>query len=183
LVYRKESIVGHYVRGEYKIDKKGLGGWEKLEMKYQDWDVAITLEKIHPDAIIPKPATPGSAGFDLHSIEDVTIYPGETKVIKTGLKVSLPGGHLMYISSRGGLAAKHNIFVLNSPGLVDSDYRGEIMCIMHKTFDKSYKPYLISKGDRVAQFVVMPHPKVNVVEATVVNDTERGEGRFSSTGK
>lgn len=146
--------------------------------------IVVKYEKIHPDAKTPEQATPGSAGFDLFSIEDLELYPGETKIVHTGIRVELPLGHLMYISSKGGPAGKNNVFVLNSPGLLDQDYRGEIIVILHKTISHKEQgiPYLIKKGQKIAQFVVLPYPQVLLEEGIVDMNTERGEGRLGSTG-
>lgn len=154
--------------------------------------VIVKFEKIHPDAITPTQATAGSAGFDLYSVEDLTLYAGETRVVHTGIKVELPEGYLMYISSKGGPAAKESVFVLNSPGLLDADYRGEIIVILHKAPNVddiewisqtcNTNSYKICKGQKIAQFVVLPYPQVKLVEGAVDNNTERGEGRLGSTG-
>lgn len=146
--------------------------------------IQVKYEKIHPDAKTPTQATHGSAGFDLFSVEEVHLYPGETRIIHTGIKVELPLGHLMYISSKGGPAGKNDVFVLNSPGLLDQDYRGEIIVILHKAV--SYRdqgiPYVIKVGQKIAQFVVLPYPQVTLTECVVDMNTERCEGKLGSTG-
>lgn len=139
----------------------------------------IKVEKIHPDAIIPTQATPGSAGFDLHSIKSHVIKSNGTIIIDTGLRFELPEGYLMYISSKSGLAAKNGLCVLNSPALIDSDYRGEVSVIIHNT-DKL--EYYVAKGQKIAQAVILPYPKVIITEGKVGVNTQRGENGFGSTG-
>lgn len=173
----------------------------------------VKYEKIHPDAKTPEQATSGSIGYDLFATEDVEIKPGETKVIKTGLRFGLSEGQFILITSKSGLAAKQNIFVLNSPGLIDSDFRGEIGVILYNlhswnslinlivaTFlrytigtmgylesyiDQNFpvNTYKISKGTKVAQAIFFPDQNVELVEGNVDTNTERGEGGFGSTGK
>lgn len=156
--------------------------------------ITLKYEKIDPLAITPKQATPGSAGFDLYSIERKNINPGDTVMIRTGIRVEIPDGHFMYVSSKSGLAAKHGLSVLNSPGLIDNDYRGEIIIIMNRVgqkrhtgeklcIEKSNSPIVIDPGDKIAQFVVLPYPKVELVEGVIDSVTVRGEGGFGSTGR
>lgn len=177
--------MGHYVRGEYVIDKNGLGSYK---MHYRNWDIQVKFEKLSEYAITPTQATEGSAGFDLYAIDDATIGPGETVVIDTGLKFEIPDGYFMYISSKSGLARNHGLLVLNSPALIDSDYRGEVSIILHKVNnvvipDMDGQSYYVRKGDKIAQFIILPYPKVSLVEGKVDVNTERGEGGFGSTGR
>lgn len=155
--------------------------------------VRVRFEKLNKHAITPTQATEGSAGFDLYAVDNVVIGPGETVVIDTGLKFEIPDGHLMYISSKSGLARHHGLLVLNSPALIDSDYRGEVSVILHKVNDvtipdvsnigRSGQSYYIEKGDKIAQFVILPYPKVALLEGKVDVNTKRGEGGFGSTGR
>lgn len=142
----------------------------------------IKFKKLHEDAIIPKYQTKGSAGFDFHSIEDVELFRG-TVLVKTGLSIEIPEGYELQIRSRSGLAFKENIIVLNSPGTIDSDYRGEIGIILNRTIDGTKKSFSIKKGDRIAQGVIckIEQPSIEVVEK--LSETERGIGGFGSTGK
>ena len=146
--------------------------------------IKIKYEKLTSRAITPQKGTKKSQGFDLFAPIWETIYPGQTLVIPTGIRVEVPENHFMYISSKGGPAAKHNIFVLNSPGLLDEDYRGEILVILHMALngDEDQKSYMIQTGEKIAQFVILPYPEVELEEGVVSKDTERGEGCLGSTG-
>lgn len=151
--------------------------------------LSIKYEKLHDKARKPVQATDGSAGFDLFAVKDIYIRPGEIVVVDTGLKFEIPEGYFMYVSSKSGLAVKHGIHVLNSPGLIDHDYRGELSVILHKVNNlqeiegREDFGYQISRGDKIAQFVVLPYPKVILHEGVVNVNTQRGSGGFGSTGK
>jgi len=141
----------------------------------------LRFKKLHKDAEIPKYATPGSAGMDIKSIEDVIIGPGRTRIVSTGIAADIPDGYEIQVRPRSGLAAKHGITVLNSPGTVDSDYTGEIKVILHNVRDEKYE---IKKGDRIAQLVLARVAKLPVEEVNdIEKDTERGSGGFGSTGR
>jgi len=132
---------------------------------------------------LPQYETPGAAAFDIRASlskdMSVEIYPGETALIDTDLYVELPPGTELQIRSRSGFAAKHKIIVLNAPGTIDSDYRGQIKIIL---MNLSTKPYLVSHGDRIAQGVLAPCIKAEWEEVSTLSDTERGEGGFGHTG-
>ena len=128
---------------------------------------------------IPLYATEGSAGMDLYACGNYVILSGETRVIKTGISIELPVGFELQIRSRSGLASKQNLFVLNAPGTIDSDYRGEVCVIMHNI---GKFPYRINDGDRVAQGVIAKYEKVEFDVVESISDTERGSGGFGSTG-
>lgn len=142
----------------------------------------IELEKVNPDAKMPVCADEGSSGYDICSVEEVTLEPGEFKIVKTGLKWSPKCNSLeMQIRPRSGLAAKHGVTVLNAPGTVDASYRGEIGVIL---INHSKVAYKIEKGDRIAQAVIMRVEKDFDFEfVNAVSNTSRGEGGFGSTGK
>lgn len=144
----------------------------------------IKIKKLHPDAIIPKYQTSGSAGFDIHIIEDVEIYPGETKILKTGLSFEIPEGYELQIVPRSGVSAKTKIRVSNSPGTVDSDFRGEVGIIVDNIdyLEKDNIPHTIKKGERIAQGKITPVVQANFVETDELNQTERGAKGFGSTG-
>ena len=144
----------------------------------------IKIKKLHENAIIPKYATIGSAGFDFHSVDDIIIYPGETALVKTGLSFEIPINYELQVRPRSGMSLKTKLRVSNSPGTVDSDYRGEICIIMDNIDIKSiYKiPYEIKKGDRIAQGVICPIIQVVFKEVNELNETERNTGAFGSTG-
>jgi len=142
-------------------------------------EVIVKIKKINEEVQTPIYQTNGSAAFDLHSIEEKIIPPNNRTLVRTGLKIELPQGYELQIRPRSGLALKHGITVLNSPGTVDSDYRGEIGIIL---FNTTNNEFIVKKGDRIAQAVVnkVEIPKIIVVEK--LNSTERGEKGFGSTG-
>ena len=129
----------------------------------------------------PSYETEGAAGMDLRAnIEDaITLKPLERVIIKTGLFIALPVGFEAQVRPRSGLAAKKGITVLNSPGTVDADYRGEIGVIL---VNLSSENFVVNDGERVAQLVIAKHERVNWKEVTVLDETERGSGGFGSTG-
>lgn len=144
----------------------------------------IKIKRLHENAIIPKYATIGSAGFDFHSVDDIIIYPGETALVKTGLSFEIPINYELQVRPRSGMSLKTKLRVSNSPGTVDSDYRGEICIIMDNIDIKSNHriPYEIKKGDRIAQGVICPIIQVTFEEVNKLNETERNTGAFGSTG-
>jgi dUTP pyrophosphatase len=135
----------------------------------------MTFEKLNEDAIIPQYQTIGSAGLDLHSIEAAVIEPGMRKLVSTGLTINLPKDTEGQIRPRSGLAAKHGITVLNSPGTIDEDYKGEIKVILYNTSDSTFS---VEKGDRIAQLVVAP---VYKLQGYALDNTREDKG-FGSTG-
>jgi len=140
----------------------------------------IKIKKLNKKAIIPAYQTKEAAGFDLHSIEDVIIKPGERKLIGTGLAFEIEFGFEVQIRPRSGLAYKHGITVLNTPGTIDSDYRGEIKVLL---INHGSGEFEIKKGERIAQAVIAPVIQAEIVEVEELSDTERGSGGFGSTGK
>lgn len=141
----------------------------------------VFFKKLNPDAIIPKYQTEGASGFDLHSVEDVTIYAGETKLVKTGLAVQLPKGTELQIRARSGLALKTPYLIKNGVGTVDEDYRGEIGVII-SNISQTGDIVKIEKGTRIAQGVIMPVLRLKILETDRFNTTEREAGGFGSTG-
>jgi dUTP pyrophosphatase len=140
----------------------------------------LKIKKLNKDALIPSYKSEEASGFDLHSIEDIVIKPGERKLISTGLAFEIEKGYEIQIRPRSGLAYKHGITVLNSPGTIDSDYRGEIKVLLINLGDKDFE---IKKGDRIAQAVVAPVIQVEFLEVENLRETKRGSGGFGSTGK
>ena len=130
---------------------------------------------------LPQYATPQSAGVDLHAHIDtpVTLAPLERKIIPTGLKIALPDGMEAQVRPRSGLAAKHGVTVLNAPGTIDADYRGDIGVILVNLSNDSYT---LQPGERIAQLVVAAFEKVQWQQTDVLEDTSRGKGGFGSTG-
>lgn len=133
---------------------------------------------------LPQYKTSGAAGMDLMAFitgdEEIVIKPQETKLINTGLFIELPTGWEAQVRSRSGLAAMENVFVLNSPGTIDSDYRGEIRVILTNLGDKDF---IVHTGDRIAQMVLNKVTRIKFYEVTNLDNTERGDGGFGSTGK
>jgi dUTP pyrophosphatase len=139
----------------------------------------IKFLKIHEDAHIPKKAHKSDAGMDLYAIQEDELLPGEFKVIKIGLKMSLPFGYEAQVRPRSGLAAKKGISVLNTPGTIDADYRGEVGVIL---INHSKEVFKIKKGDRIAQMIISKLDKFKIVETNDLTGTKRGSGGFGSTG-
>lgn len=153
--------------------------------------IEIKVKKLYPDAKIPEKQTLFSAGADLYSISDVTLNAGEAVLVKCGIAVEIPEGYEMQIRPRSGLALNEGIVILNSPGTIDSDYRGEIGVIMYLTGKINWANngtirdgwYCIKKGDRIAQAVICKLPEVSYVEVLEeLSNTERGVGGFGHTG-
>lgn len=131
---------------------------------------------------LPTYATVSSAGLDLKAVlvEAVTLAPLERKIIGTGLKIALPEGYEAQVRPRSGLAAKHGITVLNAPGTIDADYRGEIGVIL---VNLSNEPFTVEPGERIAQLVIAQYTQIQWTLVNNLEETERGAGGFGSTGK
>lgn len=141
--------------------------------------VAITRLP-HGDGLdLPRYATGGAAGMDVVSAEDVTIAPGARHAVATGLAMAIPPGYEIQVRPRSGLALKHGITVPNTPGTIDSDYRGELKVIL---INHGSEPFPIARGDRVAQLVLAPVTQAAWREVAELDETERGAGGFGSTG-
>jgi dUTP pyrophosphatase len=128
---------------------------------------------------LPKYQTSGSAGFDLAAAESKTIAPGAVALVKTDLKVAVPEGYELQVRSRSGLALKNGVFVLNSPGTVDADYRGTVGVILANF---GHESFVVAPGDRIAQGVINKVEQVSFVKVDSLDATERGAGGFGSTG-
>ncbi len=142
----------------------------------------IAVKKLDERAILPTYGSPYAAGADLYALTDgeVTVQPGETKLIRTGLAMEIPEGYAGLIYARSGLASKRGLAPANKVGVVDADYRGEVMVALH---NHSLQPQTIDDGERIAQLVVAPFLKAEFDEAEELSDTVRGAGGFGSTGK
>ena len=141
--------------------------------------MTLRFKKIHPDAVLPSYAHEGDAGMDVRSVEDAEIAPGSRALVHTGLVMILPRGYEAQVRPRSGLALKHGVTVLNTPGTIDEGYRGEVGVILANFGDA---PFVVKKGDRIAQIVVAPVTRAEIVETDEVDGTERGGGGFGSTG-
>ena len=144
--------------------------------------VKILIKKTNKEVITPKYKTDGSSGVDLSAFleKKVVIKPNSSELIPTGLQVAIPEEFEIQIRPRSGLAAKESIGVLNSPGTIDSDYRGELKIIL---FNHGKEDFIINNGDRIAQMVLVPIIKMEFEEVDTLPDTVRGQGGFGSTGK
>ena len=141
--------------------------------------MTLKFKRIHPDAILPAYAHPSDAGMDVRSVEELTIPAGERALVHTGLVMLLPPMYEAQVRPRSGLALKSGITVLNTPGTIDSGYRGEIGVIL---MNLSKEAFNVRKGDKIAQLVIAPVTQPEVVETDTIDDTDRGEGGFGSTG-
>ena len=144
--------------------------------------VKVLVKKLHPKVKLPSYKTQGSSGMDLMAfIEDsIKINPNRSALIPTGISVAIPNDVEIQIRPRSGLAAKSNIGVLNTPGTIDSDYRGELKVIL---FNHGSNDFLINNKDRIAQMVLTPVVKIDLEETDDLPNTVRGKGGFGSTGK
>ncbi|MEM8830385.1 MAG: dUTP diphosphatase [Cyanobacteria bacterium P01_G01_bin.19] len=140
----------------------------------------LEVVKLHPQATIPNYANPLDAGLDLFALDTTEIAPGETKLIKTGIAIALPPNTEAQIRPRSGLALKHSITVLNSPGTIDAGYRGEIGIILINHGQSSFK---VMPKMKIAQMVIAPIVRVNITVVTELEDSVRGTKGFGSTGK
>jgi dUTP pyrophosphatase len=141
--------------------------------------IEIPLRRLRPDAVVPVHAYDGDAGLDLAACERVELGPGERATVGTGIAVAIPEGHAGFVQPRSGLAARHGITVVNSPGLVDSGYRGELKVVLQNT-DRT-EPFVVEPGMRIAQLVVLPVPHVAAVEVEELPASDRGERGFGSS--
>lgn len=134
----------------------------------------------NPDLPLPARATPRSAGYDVRSVEEVELEPGQVRAVGTGLVMELPEGWECQVRPRSGLAARHGLTLPNSPGTVDPDYRGELRVLLQNL---GAEPVRIGRGERIAQLVFARFEAPAVEEAVELSETERGEGGFGSTGR
>jgi dUTP diphosphatase len=142
--------------------------------------IGLPIQRLRPDAVIPARAYEGDAGLDLAACERVELAPGERAVVGTGLAVAIPEGHAGFVQPRSGLADRHGITIVNSPGLIDSGYRGELKVILLNT--DSAQAFVVEPGMRVAQLVVLALPAVELAEVDELPATERGARGHGSSG-
>ena len=139
----------------------------------------LFIRRLHPDAQMPAGAYDGDAGLDLASVEEAVLAPGERRTVATGLAVAIPEGHAGFVQPRSGVASRHGITVVNSPGLIDAGYRGELKVVLLNTDPD--EPFHIRPGDRIAQLVVLALPRITVIEADNLPPSERAERGFGSS--
>ena len=140
----------------------------------------LPVRRLRDDAVLPERAYPGDAGLDLSAFERHELGPGERAVVGTGLAVAIPEGYAGFVQPRSGLADRHGISIVNSPGLIDSGYRGELKVILLNT-DQG-EPFVVEPGMRIAQLVVLAIPELELVELEALPTTERGVRGHGSSG-
>ncbi|WP_051688135.1 dUTP diphosphatase [Desulfofalx alkaliphila] len=174
------------IRGDYKceIQEVKIARDEAL-YPFRECDyfvfkgITLKIKKLHKNAEMPKRATAESAGFDLHCVESFTIEAGEHRPVPTGLAFEFPPGYVMLLYPRSGNAKRYGITLSNAVGVVDSDYRGEVVVLL---YNSGTKPVSFQTGDRIAQAIIHRLPDIEIVECDEISDTERGQGGFGSTG-
>ena len=144
-------------------------------------EIQVQIQRLDPDVELPQYARPGDAGLDLRASEDVELAPGKRAMVPTGLAIALPEGYAGFVQPRSGLAAREGLSIVNTPGLIDSGYRGELKIIAINT-DNEHTIH-IKRGDRIAQLVIQEVPVVHLVEVDELEASERGVAGFGSTGK
>lgn len=142
--------------------------------------IELPITRLHADAVLPAGAYRGDAGLDLVACETVVLGPGERALVPTGIAVAIPDGYVGFVVPRSGLALKHGISLVNTPGVIDSGYRGELRVIALNT-DRTAE-FVVTTGTRIAQLVVCPAPSVTLIEADALPDSDRGDAGFGSSG-
>ncbi|AEF95252.1 deoxyuridine 5'-triphosphate nucleotidohydrolase Dut [Desulfotomaculum nigrificans CO-1-SRB] len=174
------------IRGDYKCEKQEIkiprdeALYPFRRCGYFEFkNSIIKIKRLHENAEMPRRATTESAGFDLHCIENFSIEPGEHKQVRTGLAFEIPKGHAMLVYARSGMARKYGLTLSNAVGVVDSDYRGEVMVLLYNSGSQRVS---FRAGDRIAQAIIHKLPDIELVECEELSETERGIGGFGSTG-
>ena len=139
----------------------------------------LPVRRLRAEAFVPTQAYPGDAGLDLAACERVELGPGERAVVPTGLAVAVPDGYAGFVQPRSGLAAEYGLTILNTPGLIDSGYRGELRVVLHNS-DRT-TPFVVEPGMRIAQLVVLPVAELELVEVEELPESERGVRGFGSS--
>ncbi len=144
--------------------------------------IAIALKRLpHGEGLaLPAYATPGAAGMDVVAAESLTLAPGARAAVATGFAIAIPPGYEVQVRPRSGLALKHGITCLNTPGTIDEDYRGEVKVILANL---GQEPFAVVRGERIAQLVPAPVQRATLTEVETLDDTQRGTGGFGSTGQ
>jgi dUTP pyrophosphatase len=141
--------------------------------------IELPIQRLRPEAVVPGRAYSGDAGLDLSSCERVELAPGERALVPTGIAVAIPEGYAGFVQPRSGLAAKHGISIVNTPGLIDSGYRGELL--VNLVNGDPRQPFVVEPGMRIAQLVILPIPEVELVEVDELPESERGVRGFGSS--
>lgn len=153
---------------------------EVTEKPKSNTTITVRIKRLDPELPLPAYAYPGDAGLDLVAAIDCTIEPHQREMIPTGLQVAIPEGYAGFVLPRSGLAARVGLSMVNTPGLIDSHYRGEMIMIAINHDDE--QPIEIKRGDRIAQLVIMPTPVVTIEEVDELDSTQRSEKGFGSSG-
>ena len=143
--------------------------------------IEIRVTRLRDDAVLPGRAYGGDAGLDLVAGDRHELGPGERALVGTGIAVAIPAGHAGLVTPRSGLAAEHGITIVNTPGLVDSGYRGELRVVLHNTDGRA--TFVVEPGMRIAQLLVLSVPEAGLLEVAELPESERGTGGFGSSGK
>lgn len=141
----------------------------------------IEVRRLHRDAVVPVAQHPGDAGGDLVAVETCVLAPGSRALVATGIAVAIPEGFAGFVLPRSGLASRHGVTCVNSPGLIDAGYRGEVRVALVNVDPR--ETYTVRPGDRIAQLVILATPVVAYVEVETLSDSDRDEGGFGSTGR
>ena len=142
--------------------------------------ISVSIKRLDPSVELPRYAHPTDAGLDLRSNETLDLAPFERKLVSTGLAIALPDGYAGFVQPRSGLAFKQGLSIVNTPGLIDAHYRGELKIILINL--DSHETIHIERGERIAQLVIQEVPTVNLVEVDELDETDRGAGGFGSSG-
>jgi len=182
----EKRLSGEGLLEEIKTLRERLGYYDivpLVEMRrlegYGGEGVILRVKRLDPDMEPPSYAHPGDAGLDIRSAEDVVILPGERALVSTGFSMALPEGYAAFVQPRSGLAARDGISIVNTPGLVDCHYRGEVKVIL---INHGSEPFRVRRGDRIAQMVIQKVEAARVEVVEELEETARGEGGFGSTG-
>ena len=141
---------------------------------------SVPVRLLHPAAQLPRRAHPGDGGADLFAVEEVVIPPGERREVGTGIALAIPAGYAGFVQPRSGLAFRHGIMVVNSPGLIDAGYRGEVRVSL---YNSSREAFAVAVGERIAQLVIQQVEVPDFVASAELPETSRGEGGFGSSGR
>lgn len=142
--------------------------------------ISVSIKRLDPSVELPRYAHPTDAGLDLRANETFDLAPFERKLVSTGLAIALPDGYAGFVQPRSGLAIKQGLSIVNTPGLIDAHYRGELKIILINL--DSHETIHIERGERIAQLVIQEVPTVNLVEVDELDETDRGAGGFGSSG-
>jgi dUTP pyrophosphatase len=142
--------------------------------------IELDVSLLKEGAKLPKQAHRGDGAFDLYAYDAVVVEPRQRQVVGSGIAVAVPAGYGGLVLPRSGLAAQHGVTVLNSPGLIDSGYRGEVRVVL---YNASEEPFLVSRGDRVAQLMIVALPEIQIRSVDMLSEGVRGEGGFGSSGR